>query len=478
MSHSKFYSSLVLLIVLNAIIKPVWIFGIDRQVQNITGVTEYGMYFSLLNLSIVFGFLLDWGLTNYINRELAAKKNELQQELSGFLVLKILFFILYMIVVLLVGRLSGVTHWNILWGVIIIQFLTFLFQFFRSVVTANQWFNTDAWLSVLDKTCMIVVCGVFIFFPLVFGSMTIQKFLGAQIASTTIATMIVVLILILRKIRFKKPTLTLFNRSVILSVLPFAVTLFLMSVHIRLDGFLLERLHHNGAYEAGIYATAYRLLDASNMVGYLIASFFMPFVARLWSEGKPLDTTILQTRHIQLMFGIMIVAIAIMLAPWLQKVLYHRDDDYSIKILRWCLPALIGYGLTQVYGTVMTATGKIVSFSYLNLIAVLINVVLNLLLIKAYGAFGCCIAALCSQLFLGVSTMIFVHRKFKMPAVPQSIILYVINGLVICAVLYVLLKMSVNVLFLLPAAAAITFIVMWLGKMISLNSWINFIKKQ
>src|ERR1051325_9325696 len=85
MSHSKFYSSLLLLIILNAIIKPFWIFGIDRQVQNITGVAEYGSYFALLNLSIVFGFLLDWGLTNFINRELAARKMELQQQLGGFL---------------------------------------------------------------------------------------------------------------------------------------------------------------------------------------------------------------------------------------------------------------------------------------------------------------------------------------------------------------------------------------------------------
>jgi O-antigen/teichoic acid export membrane protein len=478
MSHSKFYSSLLLLIILNAVIKPIWIFGIDRQVQNITGVTEYGMYFSLLNLSIVFGFLLDWGLTNYINRELAAKKNDLQQQLSSFLLLKFLFFIIYATIVLLVGKLSGVTRWNILWGVIIIQFLTFLFQFFRSVVTANQWFKTDAWLSVLDKTFMIVVCGVFIFFPLLFGSINIQKFVIAQIASTTIATVIVVLILILRKISFKKPTLRFFNRSVFLSVLPFAVTLFLMSIHIRLDGFLLERLHSNGAYEAGIYASAYRLLDASNMVGYLIASFFMPFVARLWSEGKSPDQTILQTRHIQLMFAVTLAAIVIVLAPWLQKILYHRNDDYSIKILRWCLPALIGYGLTQVYGTVMTATGNIVSFSYLNLIAVLINVTLNLILIQTYGAFGCCIAALCSQFFLGVFTMIFVHRKLKTPTDFGSIMLYLTNGLFICIVLYTLLKTSVNVLFLLPVAAIITFMVMWLGKMISLNSLINFIKKQ
>src|SRR5258708_1848725 len=165
MSHSKFYSSLLLLILLNIIIKPVWIFGIDRQVQNLTGVVEYGTYFSLLNLSIVFGFLLDWGLTNFVNRELAAKKMELQQQLGGFLLLKFLFFIAYVAIVLAVAELSGVKRWDILLGVITIQFLTFLFLFLRNIVTANQWFKTDAWLSVLDKTLMIVICASFIFLP-------------------------------------------------------------------------------------------------------------------------------------------------------------------------------------------------------------------------------------------------------------------------------------------------------------------------
>src|SRR5215510_11554543 len=338
MSHSKFYSSLLLLIVLNAIIKPFWIFGIDRQVQNITGAAEYGTYFSLLNLSLVFGFLLDWGLTNFINREVAVKKTEVQQQLGSFLFLKLLFAVLYTLIVILVAFLSGVDRWDILAGVIAVQFLTFLFLFFRNIITANQWFKTDAWLSVLDKSLMILLAGGFIFLPAIFGSITINKFLLTQIASTTIAIIIVVIILYSNKIIFRNPKLNLLNRSLIYSVLPFALTVFLMSVHVRTDGFLLERIHPNGAYEAGIYAAAYRLLVASNMVGYLIASFFMPFIARLWSENQPLEKAILQTRHLQLMFAVTISVIAIMLAPWLQKILYHRDDGYSIKVLQWCLP--------------------------------------------------------------------------------------------------------------------------------------------
>ena len=478
MSHSKFYSSLVLLIILNAIIKPFWIFGIDRQVQNITGAGEYGTYFALLNLSIVFGFLLDWGLTNFINRELAAKKTELQHQLGSFFLLKILFAVLYTAIVIGVAALSGVKRWDILAGVMAVQFLTFLFLFLRNIITANQWFKTDAWLSVLDKSLMIVLAGGFIFFPAIFGTMTIDKFLLTQIVSTTIAIIIVIVILYLNGIVFEKPKLGFFTRSVAFSVLPFAFIVFLMSLHVRADGFLLERIHPEGAHEAGIYAAAYRLLDASNMVGYLVASFFMPFIARLWSESQPLGKTILQTRHLQLMFAVTIAAIAIVLAPWLQKILYHRDDEYSIKVLRWCLPVLIGYSFVQVYGTVMTATGSVVAFCYINLAAVFINITLNLFLIPPYGAFGCCISALCSQAFLAIATMIFVNGKLKIPAGAGSLGLYLLNGLLIGTVLFLLSKTSLNTWVTLFVGAFVSFLFMWSTKMISLNSWFSFLKKQ
>jgi len=348
----------------------------------------------------------------------------------------------------------------------------------RNIITANQWFKTDAWLSVLDKSLMIVLAGGFIFFPAMFGTMTIDKFLLTQIVSTTIAIIIVIVILYLNGIVFEKPKLGFFTRSVAFSVLPFAFIVFLMSLHVRADGFLLERIHPEGAHEAGIYAAAYRLLDASNMVGYLIASFFMPFIARLWSEQQPLERTILQTRHLQLMFAVTIAAIVIVLAPWLQKILYHRDDEYSIKVLRWCLPVLIGYSFVQVYGTVMTATGSVVAFCYLNLAAVFINITLNLFLIPPYGAFGCCISALCSQAFLAIATMIFVNGKLEIPAGAGSLGLYLLNGLLIGTVLFLLSKTSLNTWVTLFVGALVSFLFMWSTKMISLNSWLSFLKKQ
>jgi len=105
---SRFYSSLGLLIILNVIVKPVWIFGIDRQVQNVVGTEVYGIYFSLFNLSVVFSFLLDWGLTTFFNRQLASQKENLIDRTGSFLLIK-LFFVIICIQYLKKAQMPGMT---------------------------------------------------------------------------------------------------------------------------------------------------------------------------------------------------------------------------------------------------------------------------------------------------------------------------------------------------------------------------------
>ncbi len=54
-----FFSNLVLMMFLNLLIKPIALFGIDATVQNRVGAAEYGLYFSLLNFSVILNMLLD-----------------------------------------------------------------------------------------------------------------------------------------------------------------------------------------------------------------------------------------------------------------------------------------------------------------------------------------------------------------------------------------------------------------------------------
>jgi O-antigen/teichoic acid export membrane protein len=465
---SRFYSSLGLLIFLNAVVKPVWIFGIDRQVQNAVGASVYGSYFSILNLSIVFSFLLDWGLTNFYNRQLAAKNESFIAYAGSFIVLKLLFALLYGGIICCITLLSGIDKWNIVLYVILIQVCTSFLVFFRAIITSQQWFTTDAWLSVLDKIAMILLCGTLIWFPFLAGPINIERFLLLQTACTALAIIIALGILLRRRFYFSFKKIWP-GRRVFKAAIPFAIIILLMSFHSRVDGFLLERI--SNAEEAGKYAAAYRLLDASNMIGYLFASFLLPFIARNWNDRKNMNTVVLNVRHLLLIFSITISCIVIVLAPWIQMILYHHDDPGSVEVLQWCLPALIGYSLVQVYGTVMTATGHIVAFSYITLIAVVINMSLNILFIRSMGAKASCLAALVSQFFCGIATLVYVKQKLNIPVDLRSVLIYIFIAAAIYGFLYVCNDLPVNKWLVMGGTGIIALTMLWITKLLDLNSW-------
>lgn len=340
--RSSFISSLGLMIGLNVIVKPIWILGIDRMVQNSVGTISYGNYFSLFGLSVVFSFLLDWGFSVYFNRQLAAQEKDFIDQAGNFLLIKFFFLSLYVAVILFIGWITGVRDWGILLGVIFIQALQSFFLFFRSIITACQWFRFDAWLSVLDKTLMIILCGSLLYFPSFFGAMSIDRFLQIQIACSLLAVFTAWIVILKKGVKFTFHNNYLLRKKIFRSALPFAFIILLMSVHYRLDGFLLGRIHKNGAYEAGIYASAYRLLDAANMVGALIATFLLPYIARQWSDKKDITAIVLTCRHFLVLFSISIASVSFFLAPWILQILYHQETFDAMRIMQWCLPSLIG----------------------------------------------------------------------------------------------------------------------------------------
>src|SRR5690606_41980742 len=86
-----------LLVFLNLLIKPFWIFGIDRTVQNTVGTESYGMYAVLFSLTIMFNIFLDMGIANFNNRNIAQNSQLLQKYFSNAMVLKLFLGVLYTI---------------------------------------------------------------------------------------------------------------------------------------------------------------------------------------------------------------------------------------------------------------------------------------------------------------------------------------------------------------------------------------------
>src|SRR5687768_12917609 len=99
--------SLVLLLALNVLIKPLWLLGIDREVQNLNGAAAYGLYYALFNLSLYLQILLDPGLHTWNNKTIAQNPEQLSDILSRLLPLKGILSLLYLAVTLGLGLALG-----------------------------------------------------------------------------------------------------------------------------------------------------------------------------------------------------------------------------------------------------------------------------------------------------------------------------------------------------------------------------------
>ena len=94
----KLFSGLFWVLLLNLLVKPFWIFGIEVGVQNAVGVETYGFYFSIFNLAYIFNILLDLGITNFNTRNIARHPQLIGKHLSGILGIKVLLLGLYLVV--------------------------------------------------------------------------------------------------------------------------------------------------------------------------------------------------------------------------------------------------------------------------------------------------------------------------------------------------------------------------------------------
>jgi O-antigen/teichoic acid export membrane protein len=446
MGAKQFFKGLSWLLVLNLLVKPAWIFLIDRRVQNIVGHEAYGSYFALYNLTYVLLFVADAGLSNMLAQRLAAEKTLNVRQL---LRLKIFLLLLYVAVCVSFALLTGVAHRVILGYLVLIQALTSLFIFLRGLLTARQFYKPDAVFSVLDKTLLLALCigPVYGFFR----PMTITLFLQLQSLSTTVAVLSLLFFLVRKKSFPQGEKLT--YKTIASWTAPFVLIILLMSAHNRLDAFLLERMHVNGAVQAGIYATAFRLLDAGNVAGFLTASFLVPFLSRHRNDNGLVQQVLLLSRHGLLLVAVSVVAFVLVFAPWLQQVLYHSGDVYSVSVMRLCLAALPAYYLTHVYGSALTAAGQFRAFILVLFFAVLLNVLLNLWLIPNYGARGCCLAALASQYGCGLALWLIASRRLAVSVSAGSMALYAAIALLLLFLFYGAQRLTGNVWIILSSIA-------------------------
>ena len=102
-----FLTNLALVLVLNLLVKPFYILGIDAAVQGRAGTEAYGGYAALLSLSFLLNILLDLGITNWNTRHVAQNTGEMRAHLNGVVTVRALLVLLYAVVMFIAAFVLG-----------------------------------------------------------------------------------------------------------------------------------------------------------------------------------------------------------------------------------------------------------------------------------------------------------------------------------------------------------------------------------
>jgi len=420
----KFITNLALVIFLNLLVKPFWIFGIDRTVQNVVGAESYGLYFSLFSFSLLLNIILDMGITNFNNRAIAREPSLLSEYFSNIVVLKFLLAIFYAIVCLLAGLVVGYStiQFKILIFLILNQFLASFLLYLRSNISGLLFFRTDSIISVLDRALVIVICSVLLWGGVTDKVFQIEWFVYAQSVAYAI-TVLVAFIIVLSKSEYMKPRFDLkYGAGIIKKSYPFALLILLMSFYNRIDSVMLERLLPDGGMYAGMYAQSFRILDAAAMFAFLFAGLLLPIFSRMIKKDQPLNEMIRLSFSLIIIPALTLAALAFYYSNEIIDWMYYEQTSESSRIFPLLMFGFIAISTTYIFGTLLTANGSLLELNLLATSAVILNVVLNFILIPRLQAYGAAISSLVTQSYMALCQVIVSVIKFKFTLNPGYLV--------------------------------------------------------
>jgi len=220
-----------------------------------------------------------------------------------------------------------------------------------------------------------------------------------------------------------------FNQLMLSKSFPYALLIVLMMIYNRVDSVMLERIA--GSKEAGIYAQAYRMLDACFMFATLFSSLLFPLFAKMLKHKENI-TGLLKSSQQLLITGAMIVAgTCIINAKWILSLIYQHEITASIPVFQLLMLSFIPICLIVIYGTLLTSNGNLKFLNLISFIGICLSIILNFLYIPTYGAKGSSLVSLITQILLASFQVLYVIKLFKINYSLTLLLKYAGLGMVI-----------------------------------------------
>lgn len=389
-------------------------FGVEAEIQNVVGTNNWGIYFDLFNLGFIFQILHEPGIQSYNSRNVARDPSSLSRYLPRILGLKV--FLLFVFIAVTSGAFYVLGYekelYTLLLWICFNQFLSTLYMYLRSNISAIGRYRTDSFLSALDKVIMLVILGALVYLPQTRQSFNILWLVYGQAVAYAVAILFALYVLYKHLGGLQICFSINFSKEYIKKSVPYALILLFMTIYTRIDGVMLGRLIGDNNYQAGIYGACYRILDALNMIGYLMAALLLP----MFSSLKQIKKELLELFEAGLKLVLALcLTIGTLFIVYRTEILSTLYDEYNSIYEQVLFPLVLGYimiSISYIYGTFLVSRKDVAKLNYLYGSGIIINIGLNIFLIPSYYAVGAAWATMLTETAMLIGQF-FLVRKYR-----------------------------------------------------------------
>lgn len=426
------------------------------------GAQHYGQYSLVLTIIGIFGFAIDLGLSQLVIREVSKRKEESSEYLTNFLLVQAavssVFFILAVIFV-------NAFHYEpiIRMGVTIVGAGMIVGAFVRplsAILNAHEEMHRIALANFV-----VAVLNMVAIFLLVRSSAKLTFFFWLTMATNGLT---LILMAYAGKKFFtlqKKINPTLIKRLLIMTI-PFALLMIFNIIYGKVDVFLISRIMHSDS-AVGLYSAAYRVIDALIIVPSTISSVLFPIIAR--NIGDKSLTDFVASRVIKFTAGVGI-PIAVGTSVFGTRIITllfgdsFSESGSALKILIWMIAVISSYA---IMGNILLSANRVKLLVKLNVIGIIINIGLNLLLIRKYGIIGAAISSVGSEILVMALHAYFASAYIKYSQLKNDFLKIFISCGVMLGAAYLMHPM--HILISIPALIIIYAAMMYIVKFIQPN---------
>lgn len=296
---------------------------------------------------------------------------------------------------------QGVPHFYLFLVLIIIPF-TLGFRYLLAILLGQQRFIPYN---------SIYMIRFLLFFLLLFGGIIIHKDISIAIWTNILSLFfgfLLVLHIVLRNLNAKSLK---FNREYAIKSGKFGVKSFLSNIlaflNYRLDMFLINLF--SNPTEVGFYSVAVNIVERLWLIPQSAGTVLFPKVASETDEEQKRRFTPFVVRTV-FWLSIFSGIILFIISKWVVILLYSSVYLKSIRPLQILLPGIAIGGVSSILSNDITARGKPMLNTYMTIITVSVNLILNLLFIPRWGINGAALASTISYLlqFIG-KTLIYIR---------------------------------------------------------------------